>query len=300
MKHGALYNRAVQVIVGTPSTPALATWGNVGLESSPLRIGFEVKKNLKSAPNTASITIYNISGRTRSVMYPGMIVTLSAGYQGQIQALFIGVVDKIKSSRAGTDIATVLDCLDGAAAVGAAFLHRSYSEGSALADVLHDVAASMQLVTAANPTGVTAGISIGIPNDRFPFGYVASGMCRDILNELCKPRGLEWSIQDGALQIMPKTHGASQTAELVSAQTGLTGTPSLSKDLLEFTCLLNPRIAPGRMIFLEGRDIQGFFKVRGGTWSGDTHDQKWEASIQAINTPHFAEVFNFASGVSIA
>lgn len=301
----ALFDRAWQVIIGTPANPNQASYGSVGTGSTPLRVAFNVAKGQKGSPNKAVISIFNMAPQNRAAIRQGMLVTLSAGYNAQVQTLFAGVVTKVTAARAESDIVVMLECGDGESAITTVNFDRAYDAGTTLAQVLTDVATAMQLVTAGNPTGVDAGAALGIPPITYGKGLTVHGSVRNTLDKLCKPAGLEWSVQNGALQIIPLAHHSGEAAEVIGPDTGLIDVPSTDGEVTSFVALLNPRLAPGRLVQLQSSSINGFFKIRGGKWDGDSHGPKWQAAIEAVAAPNVFEVlpaaagFNYETGVEV-
>lgn len=290
-----LYHKAYQLQVGTPRIPAMASYGNVG-QSSPLRIAFDVEKGMTSSPNKGTIKIFNLSAKNRAQFVSGMLANLAVGYGDQMQTLFLGVVARVVSAREGPDIGTILECDDGGPVISQTHLHRSYGPGTLLSTILKDVATTMALVTATNPAGMDAGIALGIPKVSYAKGIAVSGPCSRILDRLCKPAGLEWSIQNNALQILPKKSHTGESAELLSKQTGLLGVPSTEKDKVVFSSLLNPRLTPGRQVLLKSLTVNGLYKIRGGKWMGDTHGPQWQCDIEAVGLHDSTQSLPSSSG----
>lgn len=280
-----LYNRAYQLRIGTPDNPGQLKYGTAGL-GAPLRVAFEVEKNLKGASNKGKVMVFNLAQRNRAQMQAGLLVSLSAGYYGALGTLFNGVVATVKVERQGAEMVTTLECGDGESAISQTFLHRSYPAGTPTLAVFQDIAAAMGLVSAANPTGLSQGSIVGLPGDALGRGLVLAQPCHRALDVLCRPRGLEWSVQNGGLQIVPRTRARAASAELVSAQTGLLGVPNKTKlSVVTFDCLLNPKLAPGGLVYLRSESFTGTYKIRGGKWEGDSHAEKWQASLEAVALP---------------
>lgn len=284
MKANALFGRAYALVIGAPGAAAAASFGNQGGRQSPLRIKFDIDKNVKGSPNKAKIEVYNMAPETRGRIDKGYLVELTVGYLGLVETLFIGSVAKAKTARQGSDIVTTMECGDGESAIMGATYDGSFPPNTTLATALQAIATAMSLTSDANPTGMAAGIAVAIPNVTYP-KLSLHGLCRDHLDQLLKGQGMEWNLQNGALNIMPKTFDTGESAIVVSENTGMLGVPSRSTNVLSFTSLLNPRITPGRLVQLQSvtnDQINGFYKVKSGKYEGDTHDSHWQVVAECV------------------
>lgn len=285
----ALFSRQYQVMVGPPSHPGQAIYGNVPTGplgvTTPLRCVFEIKKTPTASANKGKVSLYNMAAQTRSAITPGMLVTLSAGYVGNVRVAFNGVVAKSTSERQGPDVVTSMELGDGEAALSQVTIHRSYPNGSTLAQIITDIAVAMQAQTAANPTAITSGVAVGLPAVVYPLGYVAKGLVRHVMRSLCRSNGLQWSIQNGSLTIVPLGASTQETAEVISAQTGMLGVPSLNGQKVEFTCLINPSLSPGRLVQMNTATVQGFYVLQTVDLAGDSWGDKWECHCEGVFLP---------------
>jgi hypothetical protein len=101
---------------------------------------------------------------------------------------------------------------------------------------------------------------------------------------------LDWSIQDGKLQILaPDATRRSNEALIISQDAGMIGSPEYGAPsekgkppTLTVRTLLYPQITPGDKIQLitRTRTINGFFRVERVTHTGDTHGGDWQTSIE--------------------
>lgn len=302
MTDQALFGRTYAVaLTDAPGNPG-AQYGNAGNDPSPLRVSFDIERNNKGTPNKATISIYNLSPQTRGNIGKGTLITLSAGYGSLVGNLFLGVVVRPEVSRQGPDIITKLECGDGEAALAHSKINQTFPANppTQLADILRACAEAMSLTTPANPSGMNAGIALGIPVVTFPRGYVANGMVADVLNDLCKPRDLRWSIQNNALEIVPRGAHAGVDAVVLESDTGLIGIPSLNGKQGKFSALLNPQIAPNRLVrvsSLADKRVNGFYKIQTAHYIGDSHDAKWQVDCEATLMPDAqAQTLPAASG----
>lgn len=302
-----LFGRAYALSLGAPKQTAAVQYGTIGTNPAPLRIRFDIDKNMVGSSNKSKIEVYNLSQQSRQNIKKGYLVQLKAGYNGLVTGIFTGNVLPLglSSTRSGPDIITSFECGDGESAITFARLDKGYPAGTALAEILQDVATAMSVATSYQPVGVAAGIAIGIPNVTYNKGFVAEGACRETLDKLLKPQNLEWTVQDGNLNIIPvgKTNG--QTAVLVSKDTGMIGVPSDNGTFTQFTSLLNPRLVPGALVQLisENTALNKFYKIRRSHFEGDSHDSKWQVSCEATeasgvvaNLPT-AQGFNYKTAV---
>lgn len=286
---GALYSRRYEVVLGTLARPNLITYGNTagayGAKPSYLRCEFEIEKTCTSASNKGMVRLTNMAPNNRANIRLGLLATLSVGYDNQMQTLFVGGVAKTKTERQGPDIVTTLEMGDGEASIQNVIFDKTYGANTLLTQVLTDLCQAMQLPSTTSPKTVDFNVALGMPLYRFSKGFTAHGPARDTLNSLCQTFGLEWSMQNYALQIVPLKNHTGQTAEVLSPKTGLIGVPSFDGTVATFTCLLNPRLAPGRLVAVKTGNLNGFFKIRKGKWTGDSHGQAWVCELEAIPLP---------------
>lgn len=291
-----LFNRAVQVTFGPKDS--------AGRQVRGLRVVFSVEKSLEKQPNPAKIQIYNMSEESRAIAEDKKsAVILEAGYgrwitdtvsrsekfQGDLRKLFIGDVAKVKTEKQGADIITTIEAGDGENAYNYANMDASFAAGTRVSQVLDGIVSSF---------GLTKGNLLGLNlQDQFQQGLTLSGLTRDHLSLLTNRQGLEWSIQDDQLQILPPATSTTQEAVLLNKATGLIGSPFKTKivnqDLItkkdgkeaaagtQATSLLNAEIRPGRLIKLESDFVNGVFKVTKVTHAGDTHSQQFYSQLEA-------------------
>ena len=299
-----LFQRAYQVSIGTPLNPDQAKYGNVPSNKglTPLRVTFDLKKTSQSSANKGKISIWNMAGDTRSRIAPGMLVTLTAGYRSLFQVLFNGVVAKATSERHGADIETVMEVGDGESAISQVPFNKHYLNGTHLSEILQDLAEAMHEITPANPAGIQPGVVMGIPDVEYPLGYSANGVASQILRKLCNAHGLQWSVQNGALNIIPLNGSTSttETAEMISSDNGMLGIPSVNGDKVSFSNLINPNIEPTRMVKIYSPTVTGVFVLQSVDISGDSHGDKWEMKCEGTALPTAGATAKTAQGFNYA
>jgi hypothetical protein len=173
----------------------------------------------------------------------------------------------------GPDIVTTFECGDGERELVNAHFDGSFGAGTKLVVVFQALATTL---------GIPFGPILGIKDEAFNQGTSFSGSVRHILNDLTRKQGLEWSVQNNVLQILPKSAHTGEDAIVLSKATGLIGIPSPKEDGYEFDALLNPNIQPGRLLKIESETVAGFYKARKCKFEGDTHGEKWQVKVEAV------------------
>lgn len=265
-----LFDRYISVTVGTR-------------QITGLRMAFKVIQSNKPEPNTVELAIWNLSESSRAALQRPQVPTLiDAGYAGNHAILFKGDLRRGTSARQGADWVTTLKAGDGEVAYRTARVNESVAPGTLIKDVAKRVAealgvsagdAARRIDAAVHRTGLT----------QYTNGAALSGFARDHLTTLCKSLGLEWSIQDGALQILPEGEATNDPAILLTARTGLVGSPAPGeKGVLKVVSLLQPAIRPGRKINVDAGGGLSFYRVTKVTHQGDTHGQPWYSEAEAV------------------
>jgi hypothetical protein len=184
---------------------------------------FGVRKSDSKDPNTAEISINNLSATTRGQMQKkGAKVVLLAGYAANQAQIFSGDARSISHLRDGPDWVTKLQCGDGETSYAYDWITESFRAGTSVGAVLNRIAESMR-VGLGNVRQQAARLS----SEQFVHGYAAHGRASAELNRILHSRGYTWSIQDGQLQVLKRGEYLPTTALVINAESGLIGTPEL-------------------------------------------------------------------------
>ncbi len=220
-----------------------------------LRVRFKGKKNEESKPNTMGLEIFNLSENTRSQLEgKNTSIILEAGYAGR------------------TEVISKAELADGGHRYRNSRINKGIPPGAKTKQVIDELVKSI---------GLTQGAIIGVPSTQYPNGITLHGMSRDRLDEVCKKNGLQWSIQDGVLQIVPEKKTTFDSVLVISPDSGLIGSPNKTKRGVEFKTLLMPLLKPGRRVKLESRFIKGIFKISVVSHSGDSMQGEFYSEVEA-------------------
>jgi hypothetical protein len=237
------------------------------------RIGFRIEKDTSSTVNKAEVRIYNLAEASRGYAEKtAKVVELLAGYGSTPKVIFRGDIGRCISTKEGSDVITKFEIGDGMVAYQQSRLDLSFKAGTTIKDIFDSLVGAL---------GLTKGDQANIPNKTFLRGLSLSGPARDHLDYLTQKFGLEWSVQNGAVQIVQKNSTTSETAFLLSPNTGLIGSPNKKIIGVEVLSLLQPDLNPGRLIQIQSKLVNGNFRAEKVVHEGDTVDLPWYTRVEA-------------------
>lgn len=207
-----LFDRVASLVIGKS--------GGKGRELVGLRIAFEIEKGATDTPNKSTVRVWNLAPATRkTVEAVGAAVILKAGYaqDAGLVTIFTGTVTRATTTRDGPDWVTEIELADGVLEYRDTKASVSFAPGATTLQVVSDLAARFGLPVRALPTDVAA--------KQYPAGFAFVGRVRDGMNKACGFMGLEWSIQNGEIQVIKKGGVYRKLAYVLSPDTGLIGSP---------------------------------------------------------------------------
>lgn len=300
-----LFNRDCSLVIGTE--------GGKGRELTGLRISFSIQKGATKSPNKCTAKIWNAAPETRAMIeIIGNVMILKAGYTEDIGAktIFSGNITRTLTVREGPDWITELEMEDGFMEFRDAKVSLSFAKGATTQQVVTAISKKFGLPVRPLPADIA--------RKQYPSGFAFVGRVRDAMDKACENSGLEWSIQNREIQIIKKGGVFKQLAYVISADTGLIGSPvQESKTMTEKAAakegvtadqpgvrktterdndgeeqkmllvigykvktLLQPLVEPGGYVKVKSKGINGeFFRVEELTHTGDTHGNEWYTEI---------------------
>ena len=245
-----LYGRAVTVTLGGQTL--------VDMQNNPddvLRVRFETQAQTIQTPGTAIITISNLSDDAAKALVQTKQytpVTLSAGYVTGTQGIiFAGkLVQARKWTESPIDNGVILSCADGQDAHTYAVVSANLKAGHTPNDIFDLMAKTMA------PFGISKGYcpQLKVPMS-YPRGGAFFGLVTDYLRTLAHSNQCSWSIQRGALQMVPATGNVPGQAIVLNSQTGLIGTPEQTPQGVRFRSLIMPQMLIDRVVQINEKDI---------------------------------------------
>jgi hypothetical protein len=262
------FGRRYQLVIGNQSD---------GFMFDNLRVAFDVTKSLDKNPNPAKIKVWNLTKEHRGAVLSGQYKTLalSVGYDA-IRLIYAGDIIKRNVLRDGMDFVLDMECGDGSKAFTQARVNMTLPAGTtdaeaaiALAGTMPDTARGTMAVTRTN----------GSARPR-----VYCGNSRNALSNLARANNADWSIQDGAVVMLPANAALAGEGPLISQETGMVGMPLQTDNGLEVKCLCNPAVTVGgvvRVVSIEPH-YNGGYKVVSVQHTGDFLQGDWLSTLICI------------------
>lgn len=297
------WKRKVQLVIGKA--------GN-GLLIENLRIQFEVAKTVESAPNVAVIKVYNLNPDNEARIKTEFDeVLLNAGYDGAMRLVFRGNIKHVYRYREKNDYITEIEAGDGDKDFRKAVMNETLAAGTTTAQLVDRAVGTFKGVG-----GTTKG-AVQVTDKPRLRGKVISGNTRDVLHDVARESGANWSIQDGQLVIVSANGVLPGEAILIRADTGMLGAPEINDKGIAVKCLMNPELRVNGAIKLDNNGIKakrqqaqslatkrekqetnpplgrekeqlarldpdGIYKVLRLTHKGDNRGQDWVSEIECI------------------
>ena len=184
------------------SLSVLAHGATSVVDLASLRIKFEISKSETQSPNTAEVTVYNLS-RERSAKLGSEYasIAVNAGYTESNGLIYSGDIIKIQRGREGnTETYAKLTLADGDKAYNRTLISTTLRAGSGKTaqrdTTLKELHAKGAIKTIARLPAVPNDIS----RSR---GRVLFGPAREVLRNAAHNSGAAWSVQDGEILWLP-------------------------------------------------------------------------------------------------
>ena len=257
-----------------------------------LRTEFEITKSVLSYPNLCRLSIMNPNDETKSALQRKYTqIIFNAGYEGNLRLLFKGELRNVFSKEIGTERRINIYAGDGQRDWQNSIFNKTFSENVTIKSAVEDIVKSFK--------NLTVGELEGVPDvaDKIR-GQTLSGPSKDLLDMFAKEYGFNWSIQDGEIVSSPIENPLTDSqAVLISADTGMIGSPTVTEIGVEVNTLLNPEILPNRTIQIESSSAdvnlgnlffreakrtsaEGLYKVQEVVFKGDSREGDWLSFVK--------------------
>lgn len=254
------------------------------LQISQLHIEFDVKRSLSGkVANSAEIKIYNLSDDSRKKLQAmkDVFVSLEAGYAQGTSLIYRGDLREAWSTKEGNDWITTISSADAAKKRKKKRINKSFPAGTSVQQIITACAKALQ-VGLGNVEKKAAGAKLwNVSPASFSTGYVASGDAVSQLDRVCRSCGLEWSIQDGQLQLLDRGVALQEKGILLTPQSGLRDSPELGKgNVVRCHASMVPGLYPGRRVEVRSRHVNGVYRIETTNHKGVFETPEWGAELE--------------------
>lgn len=270
----------------------------------PTRISFDIQKDVKSEPNENTIKIYNLAESTRkAIEKQDLRCVLYAGYseENNTTLLASGDIATAYSYHEGADWVTEIYFIDGLVEIRDTAVSLGYAANVSSTVIVNDIAAKMGLKLVANNQ---------LNERKWENGFSFYGAARKALDKVVAGTGLEWSVQNGELQIVDKGKPTKRQGVVLAKDSGLIGYPertreaaraksadsedekkskrqkttlsNQAKDGWNVKSLLLPQVNPADKVRLESLSVTGWFRAETVKHIGDSHSGDWVTELHLV------------------
>jgi hypothetical protein len=222
------------------------------LTVSDLRVTFEILKTIDKTPNSAKVSIYNLTDQhTNLIKKDYDEVIMMAGYQAADQMLFRGTIRHAYSyQESGTDWITYIDAGDGDKDYQQAVISKTLAAGHTDNDWLNECGKAF-LATGGTKLG-----HMDVKGRARVRGRTYVGLTRDLITQIAKASDAHWSIQDGVLQIVAVDTTLPNQAIKIASNNGLLGAPEVTDKGITVKCLLRPALKVQGKIWIDNNNVR--------------------------------------------
>ena len=273
-----LFNRVASVIVEGPGS---------SVEIRGLRFVFSIEKTKTSTQNTLKLKIYNLSDTTSAkVQEKDSTIILKVGYEEDSgeEVIFSGSITRATSVKEFPHTILNIESGDGMDKLREARSNISNAGGVSVTQILNQLSSDLGVVVKS----ITDEIQ-----ESFNNGFSFVGPTKTAIDDIAKQFGLDWSIQDGELQILKSGVTNKDRIQIISQETGMIGSPELvasdaqvlkavanDPPRYKVDILMNAKIRPTSEIKLKSIPSSGNFIVNSVKHSGDTHGDTWNTTME--------------------
>lgn len=296
------FNRQYTILAGVP--------GHIGFELSsvgkarPLHINFDFEKSDNPTSNTGKLQISNLNNEHKAILSEeGCIVEIRAGYSDTLGSIFLGGVMNPSETLQNADRTLELELFDG----------QSYNDTVGSISMNGVVTGTSLLSELQSKMGIESAIltekaSSMLQTAKYSNGYCYVGKLKTALQSLTSKADLNYSIQNGVLQIFAAGEAVTTQAYVISVDTGLISIPkkitvsqsatsksgsmkggvSLTTETkngipgYEIEYLINGAIGINDLVKIESKEVNGIFRVCKQHYMGDNYSGDWKCTAQVV------------------
>ncbi len=276
-----LYKRQIRVVVGNDLE---------AVQIDNLRMEIEAVKEAQSLPAEGFVRIYNLNENTETrIRQRAERVRVFAGYDGELGLIFDGDIRRVERDRGGLVRITTITLGGNVFKLTNARVSRSY-EGQV---------STRQIVSDVLPTfGIDFDSLDVIPEDAVQNDFAFTGRTYDLLNKVLRPININFYEENNSISFSSVGSAPNEFEFLISQNTGMVGSPSITDEGVKVKSLLNPRLNVNRRIRVvsdvlqrapdgdaqnaKASEQEGVYKITKVAHKGDNREGDFVTEIDAV------------------
>jgi len=242
--------------------------------------------------NKATIAVYNLEESTRNLIddadkVEDIYVELYTGYSGDNVLQFKGDAKQAENMWDGQDYVTSFKSYDGLKASKKKH-SKSYAPKTDYVEMIKD--------TLKGLGDTISGVVTDVKKEVSQNGITLVGATDVVMNKLLGAlpgQNLEYTIQNGVAYVKPAGSMINPNdIPVISANTGMIGSPTKTKDGVEFEVLLQQGLVPssGVELLTDFTKYNGIFILQKVHKKGDTRGDSWSAACTAVKDTEIKKV----------
>lgn len=221
----------------------------------PPTIEIDCEHTKESTPNEATIRLFNVHPDTqRKLFVEGAPVEIEAGYWPQDGERMTGIIFKGQIRKVttecenGVDVVSELTFGDSDDAVNVRKGKKAFPRGTTHGDLVRYLGSEMK------KDGVEIG-DIEVPNYVEPRAIVIDGPAWRALDDIAHQHNLQWSVQDGTLNVKAADKPLKNKAVILSPLHGVLEAPKFTNSGVEIKTLMIHYLRPGHTFILRNDQV---------------------------------------------
>lgn len=222
----------------------------------PPTIEFEIDHTKESTPNEAKIRFFNVHPDTqRKLFVEGQTIEVEAGYWPQdgernTGIIFKGQIRKVESHvDNGVDVISELSFGDSDDAANTRRAKKAFPRGTTHGDLVRYLGSEMA------KDGVEIG-EVEVPDYVEPRAIVIDGPVWRAMEDITHQHDLQWSIQDGTLNVIAADKPLRDKPVILSPLHGVLEAPKFTSSGVEIKTLMIHYLRPGHTFILRNDQVQ--------------------------------------------
>lgn len=279
------FDRQYRLTAGPPGGAGFEIGETSLTQPIPLHVNFQFQRTELQAANTGKVTVWNLNDAHLAVLNEtDCYLIFRAGYGTKLPKVFSGTVSYATTTNDGADRKTEIEVIDSLIEMRDTYVSVCYNGVVSWRKIFDDVAKQM---------GIAVSYSYNVKFKSVHNGFSFVGPAKEILEKGCDSCNLEWSIQNGVLQIKRPGDVMSKEVFLLTPDTGLIGIPArvvLSQDQAtgknslgwDVTFLMNAAINIDDYVKVESKTVTGYFRVYSMDIVGDNLSGDWTCKARLL------------------